>query len=88
MSKKQCIYLNLKNTLLLKNANHYQVTQGCHKPSICKKQNKTKNHNILNCSKGKHNKTRYAYILFYAISLGKEFSSVQLLSHVQLFVIP
>ena len=88
MSKKQCTYLNLKNTLLLKNANHYQVTQGCHKPSICKKQNRTKNHSILNCSKGKHNKTRYAYILFYAISLGKEFSSVQLLSHVQLFATP
>ena len=42
MSKKQCTYLSLKNILLLKNANHYWATQHCHKPSICKKQNKTK----------------------------------------------
>ena len=27
MSKKQCTYFNLKNTLLLKNANHHPILQ-------------------------------------------------------------
>ena len=78
MYNKQFKYLNLKNILLLKNANHYWATQHCHKPSICKKQNKTK-HSILNCNKGKHNKTWYVYILFYVISLGKELAPQKIL---------
>ena len=28
-----------KKTLLLKNANHHLTVHGCHKPSICKKEN-------------------------------------------------
>ena len=42
MSKKQCTYLNFKNTLLLKNANHHLTMQGYHKPSTLKKHNKAK----------------------------------------------
>ena len=62
--KGQCTYLNQKNDLLLKNANHHLTMQSCHRCSIYKKQNicqvyETKYACIINLQKKSREKIRH-----------------------------